>query len=44
MKKIFLLLAGILFCAGAFAQQPVTFTAQQDHQNMMDQLGIKSRR
>jgi hypothetical protein len=42
MKKIFLLLAGTLFCAGAFAQQPVTFTAQQDHQNMMDQLGIKS--
>src|SRR5665647_3167363 len=22
-------------------QQPVTFTTQQDHQNMMDQLGIK---
>ncbi|MBP5335569.1 MAG: acetylxylan esterase [Bacteroidales bacterium] len=42
MKKIFLLLAGSLFCAAAFAQQPVTFTAQQDHQNMMDQLGIKS--
>lgn len=25
-------------------QQPVTFTADQDHQNMMDQLGIKSLR
>src|SRR5512136_382404 len=25
-------------------QEPVTFTAQQDHQNMMDQLGIKSLR
>ena len=42
MKKIFLLIAGCLFCAAAFAQEPVTFTAQQDHQNMLDQLGIKS--
>ncbi|MCX6261206.1 MAG: acetylxylan esterase, partial [Bacteroidia bacterium] len=25
-------------------QDPVIFTAQQDHQNMMDQLGIKSLR
>jgi len=28
----------------AFSQTPVTFTADQDHQNMMDQLGIKSLR
>ena len=42
MKKIFLLIAGCLFCAAAFAQEPVTFTAQQDHQNMLDQLGIRS--
>ena len=42
MKKIFLLLAGCLLCAASFAQEPVTFTAEQDHQNMLDQLGIKS--
>ena len=42
MKRLFLLLAGSLLCAASFAQQPVTFTAQEDHQNMMDQLGIKS--
>lgn len=42
MKKIFLSLAISLFCAAAYAQEPVTFTAQQDHQNMLDQLGIKS--
>ena len=42
MRKIILLIAGCLFCAASYAQQPVTFTAQQDHQNMLDQLGIKS--
>ena len=42
MKKIFMLLAGSLLCAAALAQEPVTFTAEQDHQNMLDQLGIKS--
>ena len=42
MKKLSLLLAGCLLCAASFAQEPVTFTAQQDHQNMLDQLGIKS--
>lgn len=36
-------------CAAAIAQSPatpapVTFTADQDHQNMMDQLGIKALR
>lgn len=42
MKK--LLLSGIvcLFSAAAFAQEPVVFTADQDHQNMLEQLGIKS--
>lgn len=41
----------ILFSASMGAQvkpvsykEPVTFTTQQDHQNMMDQLGIKSLR
>ena len=42
MKRFFLLFAGCMLCAASFAQEPVTFTAQQDHQNMMDQLGIKS--
>ena len=42
MKKIILLLAGCLFFAASYAQEPVTFTAEQDHQNMLDQLGIKS--
>jgi hypothetical protein len=51
MKKTLLLLI-ILICGQLYAQntsgtsgqtpQPVTFTTQQDHQNMMDQLGIKS--
>ena len=36
-------------CASVMAQSsaappPVTFTADQDHQNMMDQLGIKALR
>jgi hypothetical protein len=30
--------------SSASLQQPVTFTAEQDHQNMMDQLGIKALR
>ena len=42
MKQLFFLLAGFLFCTASFAQVPVTFTAEQDHQNMLDQLGIKS--
>ena len=42
MKRFFLLCAACLFGAAAYAQEPVTFTAEQDHQNMMDQLGIKS--
>ena len=42
MKRFFLLCAAFLFGAAVYAQEPVTFTAEQDHQNMMDQLGIKS--
>ena len=42
MRRFFLLCAACLFGAAAYAQEPVTFTAEQDHQNMMDQLGIKS--
>jgi hypothetical protein len=42
------LVPSLLLCiiaAPAFAQtQPVTFTTEQDHQNMMDQLGIKALR
>lgn len=49
MKRITYLL--LLCSAGLMAQEarsqnptPVTFTATQDHQNMMDQLGIKALR
>ena len=42
MKKFFLFCAACLLGAAAYAQEPVVFTAAQDHQNMMDQLGIKS--
>jgi hypothetical protein len=53
MKKLFLCLL-FLRAANSFAQQastasgnyppPVNFTAEQDHQNMMKQLGIKALR
>jgi hypothetical protein len=50
-KPFLLVLSLSLFCAGASpaAQQPsspppVTPTAEQDHQNMMDQLGLKAMR
>lgn len=46
MKKISLLTLLLLVISGfaVFAKKPapVTFTAQQDHDNMMQQLGIKS--
>jgi hypothetical protein len=46
MKKILSML--LLGSAGAIAQTnyppPVTFTAEQDHKNMMDQLGVKALR
>ena len=32
------------FAQSSDAPSPVTFTADQDHQNMMDQLGIKALR
>ncbi|MEG9434179.1 glucuronyl esterase domain-containing protein [Terriglobus sp. ADX1] len=46
MKKIRLAALALLVtgCTVARAQAPVTFTAEQDHQNMMDQLGIKTLR
>jgi hypothetical protein len=53
MKRTLLLLFIILFCSLRAQNQttqtgkfppPVQFTAGQDHQNMMDQLGIKSLR
>ncbi|MEJ0055947.1 MAG: acetylxylan esterase [Bacteroidota bacterium] len=43
MKNLLFLLVVVM--SGAHAQQaPVTFTAEQDRQNMMDQLGIKATR
>ena len=46
MKKILSIL--LLASASAIAQtnypSPVTFTAEQDHKNMMDQLGVKALR
>ena len=42
MKKFLLLCAVCLFGSAAYAQEPVVFTTEQDHQNMLDQLGIKS--
>ena len=44
MKKPLLLVLGLLLSGSAFAAPPVTMTTQQDHQNMMDQLGIKTLR
>ncbi|HTZ33874.1 MAG TPA: acetylxylan esterase, partial [Methylomirabilota bacterium] len=39
------LFARLLMCvAGAQSPAPVAFTAEQDHQNMMEQLGIKALR
>ncbi len=42
MKKFLLLLCMLAVGTALQAQQPVTFTAQQDHQNMLDQLGIRT--
>ena len=42
MKKILSIAIATLLCIPSFAQKPVTFTAQEDFQNMLDQLGIKS--
>lgn len=47
MKKTGFTFLSLLFCQILYAQkypEPVTFTNEQDHQNMMDQLGIKSLR
>ena len=45
---IFVAVLAVIFAAAALQAQapctPVTFTADQDHQNMMDQLGIKTLR
>ena len=42
MKKFFLLCALCILGSAVYAQDPVVFTTDQDHQNMLDQLGIKS--
>jgi hypothetical protein len=44
MKKSLLLVLGLCLSSGALAAPPVTMTTEQDHQNMMHQLGIKSLR
>jgi hypothetical protein len=43
MKKPLLFILGLIVSGSALAA-PVTFTAQQDRQNMMDQLGIRALR
>jgi hypothetical protein len=43
MKKVFILLL-VASAARVAAQEPVTFTAEQDHANMMKQLGITALR
>jgi hypothetical protein len=43
VRLLFFVAVSVCACALA-AQAPVTFTAEQDHQNMMDQLGIKALR
>ena len=42
MKKSIAIAIAMMLCIPSFAQSPVTFTAQEDFQNMLDQLGIKS--
>ncbi len=45
MKKLFtLVLSGLVLHVVAQTPAPVNFTAEQDHQNMMNQLGIKALR
>jgi hypothetical protein len=44
MKKSLFLVFGVMLAGSAAAAPPVTFTAQQDRQNMMDQLGIRALR
>ncbi len=44
MRKSLAALLFALIAGPAFGAPPVTFTAEQDHQNMMDQLGIKALR
>src|SRR4051812_17838042 len=46
MTRAFLVVAlGVFaFSIASAGQEPLTWTAQQDHQQMMDQLGIKALR
>src|SRR6478609_12111307 len=50
MKKLFLLLLSLISIVAAVQNRastyptPVNFTTEQDHQNMMEQLGIKALR
>lgn len=44
MKKVLPLVAGLMLAGSALAAPPATFTAEQDHRNMMDQMGIRTLR
>lgn len=42
MRKLLPIIAALALSFVAQAQEPVTFTAEEDHQNMLDQLGIRT--
>ena len=46
MKRVTFLfgVAVLALAAAMWGQEPLTWTSQQDHQNMKDQLGIKTLR
>ena len=44
MKESLFVILGLMLSGSVSAAPPVTLTAQQDHQNMMDQLGIRALR
>lgn len=42
MRRILCIASTLVLCLTTYAQKPVNFTTEQDFQNMLDQLGIKS--
>lgn len=42
MRRILCIASAFVLCLTTYAQKPVNFTTEQDFQNMLDQLGIKS--
>lgn len=42
MRRILCIASALVLCLTTYAQKPVNFTTEQDFQNMLDQLGIKS--